>query len=200
MASKRQVISSASKRLSSAGQSSNPGSPARGFGVDGEPGGAVGGEDVLVLQVPVQESVAGFVDDFAYGGGAVGDGSAGLWVGDAGEGLGGLVQHGSCDVAEVAYAGGGGLRGQVGEEVCDDEDGVAGAGQGGEHAGGVEAFQEHGVGGRVVVEEADRAVAVPQAQGEGLSGALLVEELEFEDGRGAVLQDGQDERGDPVHG
>lgn len=57
------------------------------------------------------------------------------------------------------------------------------------------------MGDRVVVEEADRAVAVPQAQGDGFVGALLVEELEFEGGRGAVgpADDGQDQRGDAVH-
>src|SRR5690606_38128792 len=80
------------------------------FGVDGEPGGAVGGEDVLVVQVPVQEPVARFTGDLTDGGRAVGDDPAGLRVGDALQDGRGALQHAPGDVAEAAA---GGCRGGV---------------------------------------------------------------------------------------
>ncbi len=90
----------------------------------------------------------------------------------------------------------------MGEQPGEGEDGLAGVLDVAEHAGRVEAFEEHGARGRVVVEEAYRAVAVPDAQGGRFVLGLLVEDLEFEDGGRAVVAayHGQDEGGPAVHG
>lgn len=170
------------------------------LGVDGEPGGAVRGEHVLEVQVPVQEPVAGFVHDLAHGGRAVGEQAAGLRVRDALQRPRGLVEHGPGDVAEAAHGrrcrGGGEVRQQVGY----DEDGLAGVGQVRQHAVRVQAFQQHGAGCLVVVEQTYRPVAGPQAQGDRLALALLVAELELQHGRRAVrAADRQDEGADAVH-
>ena len=164
-------------------------------------GGAAGGEDVLVVEVPVEEAVAGVGGDFAQGCRAVLEEGAGLGVRELVEGSWCLVQHSCRDVAEAADARRGRYGGQVGQEVGDDEGGFVGVGVVGQHPGVVEAFQEHGSRGGVVVEEVYRVVAVPDAQGGRFALALVVQELEFEDGVGVVgAEDREDQGCHAVHG
>ncbi len=90
---------------------------------------------------------------------------------------------------------------EVGQEAGDHQDALVDVRLVGEHPGGVEAFQQHGAGRLVVVEQADRPVAGPQAQGDRLALALVVADLELEHRRGAVgAVDREDQGADAVHG
>src|SRR5690606_5389800 len=97
----------------------------------------------------------------------------------------------------------GGCRGgvQPGQEAGDHQDAVARGGHARQHPGGVQAFQEHGAGGLVVVEQADRAVAVPRAQRDRFARALVVADLQLQHRRGAVRAVHRDDQGaDAVQG
>jgi hypothetical protein len=60
---------------------------------------------------------------------------------------------------------------------------------GGQRPRRVASFQQHRTGGRVVIEPADRAVAIPGPQTDWFAGILFVERLELQSGGRAVRAD-----------
>lgn len=165
------------------------------LGVDGDPGRALGGEDVVVVEaaqdivvveVPVQETVARLARHLAHRGGAVPDRAPVGRVRDPAQGVRYPFQDPRRDVPEPPHP----LRRrhgrQPGQHPRDDEDGLARVGQTRRHAGVVEPFEQQRAGGRVMAEEAYGALAGPGARRARPARALLVQERELQHGRGVV--------------
>ncbi|CAM5536574.1 hypothetical protein SFUMM280S_04789 [Streptomyces fumanus] len=168
------------------GHQVEPGVAGERLGVDGEPGRAVGGEDVVVVQVPVEQPVPGFVRDLAEGGGAVPDQPPRQGSGNPGERPRRALQHAPRNVPEVAQTRRGGDGGEAGQQPGENQHGLAGVLDAAERPGGVQAFEQHRAGGRVVVEQPDRPVAVPAGEGDRFALGLVVQDLELQHGRQAV--------------
>ena len=99
-----------------------------------------------------------------------------------------LVEHGCGDAGQASQAVRRGNRDQAREQLGEDLQGK-GIGHGGQRPRRVEPSQQHRTGGRVVIEQADRAVAIPGTQTDGFAGILFVERLELQSGGRAVRAD-----------
>lgn len=178
-----------------------PGVAGQRFGVDGEPWLTLGGEDVVVVQVPVQHPVAGLADQLGHGRRPVEQEPTVRGVGEGPDGPGDLFEHLRGDVAEAPQSGWRRYADQPGLEFGEDAHRDVVVLDRRQRAGGVQALQEHARALRIMVEQPHRAPAVPGAQPDERRGGLLPRQLELQHRSRAVpAQHRQHQRGLPGAG